>query len=127
MKTINIIRKGFAVAYDRTDGTLGYLGTDDGGPGASGYPTFTKVPDYHHLYVDVAKALRDVKTLDGMKNYHGNDKVDFNSTRVVYYTEQAVTEEVDEALIQKHLVASAKEKLTEDELKALVSSHQAVG
>ena len=118
-----IVEIGFTAAYNNHDGTIGFLDTDS----ASGYPSFSKKPDRQHIYTEVSKAARDVTNIEGMKSYYGHDKIDFDTVRIVRYGIIAIEViDVEEEVYEQNL-ASAREKLSDEELQALMRSAQPTG
>lgn len=86
------------------------------------HPSFADEPADHYLRDSLAQAIKDALMVEtNMRTYHGHEKVDFDSIRVVRY--RTVIETIDDinmAVIDE-LVISARNKLTDDELGALAA------
>lgn len=125
MPDIKVVSEKFVAVYDRRKNggnkfVTGFLGSD---PGSGGYPYFADEPDDTYLRNELSDAIKDAKTIDGMTSYSGHEHVDFHSVRIVRY--KVTIEEIEDLEEAKHdaLVASAKDKLSADELAALLEEH----
>ena len=105
----------YTVAYDKKDGTIGFLGTD----GPSGYPYFTDRPSPNHIKTDVLKAHKLLKEVTSMTGYYGHNEVDFNSVRVVRIDKTYTDLDLTTDDLTREVVNQAKAKLSSEELVAL--------
>lgn len=78
-----VISERFVAVYDYKDGETGFLGCDS----LAGYrPYFTYTPAYKYLRDEPMSALDDANMIrDTMRTFNGNDRVDFDTVRVVRY------------------------------------------
>jgi len=107
------IDKGYTVIYDTEDGKIGFIGIDDH---SGGYPFFSSWVESRNVFKEIGKAFGLKRSLNSMRTYYGNDKIRFDTARVVKMAQ--VFTEVDEDEDKIFLEQTLK-KLNEDEIEIL--------
>jgi len=110
----NTISVGYTVAYDKTDGTVGFIGLD---PHSGGYPFFSDNLRSETIFSTIERASNLLDEGLSMRSYHGHDKVVFGTMRIV--SVDYVLRRVEEAEVQKRIVEAALKKLSKQEIDAL--------
>lgn len=105
---------GYTVAYDQFDGTVGFLGSDDG-PCGSGYTIFSNRPSNRHIYSTAGGAAESMRELGHMTNYHGYNKIKSDTIRVVALT----LVPVESTAIEQSRRSLALAKLTDEDRRLL--------
>jgi len=107
------IDKGYTVIYDTEDGKIGFIGIDDH---SGGHPFFSSWVESRNVFKEIGKAFGLKRSLNSMRTYYGNDKIRFDTARVVKMAQ--VFTEVDEDEDKIFLEQTLK-KLNEDEIEIL--------
>ena len=116
-----IIEKGFLVTFNYVDGSAGFLGIDDH---SGGYPFFTETIDRRKIRKNPLDVVGDLNEAKGMKTYYHSDKVNFDTMRIVQYSQ--VFEEVD-LDYDDMMMDSIMGKLSSDEMKVLKRNLDKIG
>lgn len=108
---------GYTVAYDTIYGAIGYIGIDK----SNGYPTFVANYELNNVFKDVSNAFNLLRTTHNeMKNYCGNELIDWKSLHVVKITNTIEAVNFDQYKIMKESILS---KLSDDELEFVLSEN----
>ncbi len=112
-----IKRLGFAAAFKKTDGSIGYIDIDDH---SGGYPYFSSSPPWGHIRALAGDAVKDIKmALKEMRTYYGANEVVWNSFFIVEIVVQKAPDVFVDELIQQELVEKARKTFTTEELEVL--------
>lgn len=109
----SIIEKGYTVIYDKTNGAIGFIGIDDH---SGGYPFFSDRIDVRNVTREIGPAFHLKRSVRNMKSHYGNEKVRFDSVRVVKMSQVFTEVNEDE---DKIFLDETMKKLTKDELEVL--------
>lgn len=109
-----IIREGFVAVYDHKQWGIGYIKSESCANG------FTNKPGTEHIYNDIENARSDCRSIEKMKNYHGNGQVLFGTVRVMHYIERVnLTSCEDEAVVNDIIAQRVLNKLSTNERNAV--------
>jgi hypothetical protein len=100
---------GYAATISRTNGELGSFGIDH----ASGYPYLTETLKVRR---NMAEAISDMKTLQGMKGYYDSDAYDFKTITIKRIVAEDIPDMDIEMERKLEIVKKLKKNFTAQEI-----------